>query len=271
MAVNLLEMLTSSVGDDLVGLASQRLNETEASTKTALGSLLPALLGGMMAKAATPQGAADLYKTVNANNVDTGLLGNLRDALSGGARTDSLMSLGNSLASNLLGGDRVGGLSGALASAAGIKPASASGLLAMVVPLLMSFLKKLSAEKGLDATGFADLLLGQKDFLQNANVAPGITQALGFDSLSGMLGSLPSTLGAVAGAVTGAGAAAAGAAKTAGTAAADAARSAGSAAADAASSAASAGASGFRRWIPWIIVAIVLVLLWRFLGQSPQP
>lgn len=268
MPVNLLEMLTSSVGKEIVGLASKKLGETEASTGAALDSLLPALLGGLMTKAATPQGAADLYKTVNGADIDTGLLGNLGAALSGGARTDSLMSAGSTLASTLLGGNRVGGLVDALASAVGIKPASASGLLAMVVPLLMSFLKKTSADKGLDATGFADLLLGQKSFLQQAKVDPAITKALGFDSLSGMLGSLPSTLSAVAGAVTGAGAAAASAAKTAGTAAADAARSAGSAAADAASSAASAGASGFRRWVPWIIVAVVLLLLWQFLGRT---
>jgi len=257
--MNILEAFSGSVGKELIGQAAQYLGESPANTTSAVGSLMPALLGGMMQKASTGQGAADLYRMVTGANIDTNMLGSLAGLFSGGANTNSLTSLGSTLASSLLGGDRTGGLTNALASSTGVKPSSAASLLAMLLPMLFAFLKKWVGEKKLDASGLANLLLGQKQYLAKTNLDPSIGKALGFGSLSSLLGGLPSALGATANA----GAATAGAAgRTASYAASTAAGTAGAAAA--------ASAGGFRRWLPWIIGLIAAFLLWQFLS-APKP
>ena len=85
-------------------------------------------------------------------------------------------------------------------------------------------------------------MLGQKSFLQGANVDPRITGALGFNSMSSMLGALPN-------------------------AAADVART----AAAATSTAAVASTSGLRRWLPWILGALALFLLWNWFSNRSKP
>jgi outer membrane protein OmpA-like peptidoglycan-associated protein len=260
MAANILEMLSGGAGKELIGYASKMLGESQGGVESAVGSILPALMGGMMQKAASPQGAKDLLGLISGANVDSGIMGNLAGMLSGGANTTSLMSTGASLLGSLLGGDKVGGLTSALASVAGIKPSSVTSLLGIATPLLLGTVKKLVGDQGLDAGGLANLLLGQKGFLEKSNLDSRITGALGFGSLSSMLGSLPASLSAAAGTATAAAGAATGAA----------ARAAGTAA-GAAGAAAASGASGLRRWLPWLIGLAAVYLIWQWMQPSKAP
>ena len=238
MSVNILELLNSGIGKQLIGQAGSMLGESDSGIQSAVGSMMPALLGGMMSKAATPQGAGDLFKMVQGLNIDTGSLGNiagmLAGAAGGGGGASALQSMGTSLLTGLLGGDKTNNLASALSSVAGIKPSSASSLLSIGAPLVMGVVKKMVGDGGLDASGLASALLGQKSALQGVNLDPRITGALGFNSMSSMLGALPN-----AAAATGA--------------------------------AAAAGASGLRRWLPWIIGALALLLLWNwFSGRKTE-
>ena len=238
MSINILELLNSGIGKQLIGQAGSMLGESDSGIQSAVGAMMPALLGGMMNKAATPQGAGDLFKMVQGLNIDTGSLGNiaglLGGAAGGGGGASALQSMGTSLLTGLLGGDKTNNLASALSSVAGIKPSSASSLLSLGAPLVMGVVKKMVGDGGLDASGLASALLGQKSALQGVNLDPRITGALGFNSMSSMLGALPN-----AAAATGA--------------------------------AAAAGASGLRRWLPWIIGALALLLLWNwFSGRKTE-
>ena len=107
---------------------------------------------------------------------------------------------------------------------------------------MMGTVKKLVSDGGLDAAGLAKTLLGQKSFLQGANIDPRITGALGFNNMSSMLGALPNAT-------------------------ADVART----AAVATSTAAVASTSGLRRWLPWILGALALFLLWNWFSNRSKP
>jgi outer membrane protein OmpA-like peptidoglycan-associated protein len=236
MAVNLLDMLSSSMGSDVLAAASKYLGESETSTKSAMSSLLPALLTGMSNKSATPAGAADLYRLVTGPNVDTGLVGNLASFLGGGEKTNSLLSLGGSLASSLLGSGPVGGLASSLASLAGIKPSAATSLIALAVPYLFGFLKKFLLDNKTDANGLASLLGAQKQYIDRAGVDSGLLRALG--------------LGAPA---------------------ATAAAAAPRAAVPPPITREPERRSGFAKWLPWVIGAIAALLLWNFLSRPSAP
>ena len=242
MTTNLLDMLTSSFGKDLAGQAGRFLGESESGTTGAINALLPALLGSLGSKAATPQGAADLLALVNGAGIDTRMLGNLAGLFSGGDRTTALVSQGNALAASLLGGDKVNALASALAAKSGIKSSSALSLLAMVVPLVLAFFKRHVADNRLDAGGLAGLLGGQRGFLERAGIDAGLLKALGFGSLANMLSGLGAGTADAARQAAGAAAATAGAAK-----------------------------SGFAKWWPWLLGLIVLWLAWTLLRGPEKP
>ena len=242
MSINILELLNSGIGKQLIGEAGKMLGESDSGIQSAVGSMVPALLGGMMSKAATPQGAGDLFKMVQGLNIDTGSLGNIAGLIGGAGGASALQSVGTTLLSGLLGGDKANGLASALSSVAGIKPSSASSLLSLGAPLMMGVVKKMVGDGGLDASGLANALLGQKSNLQGINLDPRITGALGFNSMSSMLGGLPNAAG-------------------------DAART----AAAATGAAAAAGTSGLRRLLPWILGALLLFLLWNWFSNRSKP
>ena len=190
MVTDLLAMISSGPGRSLAEHAAKMLGESDTGMRSAVDALVPTLLGGMAHKASSPSGAADLFKLVSGSNVDAGLMGNIASMLGGSPQTNTLLSQGTALTSSLLG-DKAGALATALASVSNIKPTSAISTLGLATPLLFSVLKKFIGDGKLDAGGLASLLLGQKDHLEKANIDPRLTKALGFSSLSSMLGTTP--------------------------------------------------------------------------------
>jgi outer membrane protein OmpA-like peptidoglycan-associated protein len=244
MSTNLLSLAQQALGNDFSRMAGQFLGESPEATQSAMGSLLPAVLGSIARKGATPDGASGLLSMINGANIDTSQLGNLAGLFGGGGgAVNSLMKLGTSTLVPQLFGDKSGALVNALASAAGIKSNSATNLIAMVVPVIFMFLKKFIGEKGLNASSLASLLSSQGPSLQGA-LDSRLTGALGFANpgafLSGLGGQAAET------------AARAGAAVAAGTAA-----------------TATAAKSGFMRWLPWLIGALVLLFLWNLFSGKP--
>jgi len=254
MAANLLSLAQQALGGDFSKLVGQFLGESQGSTQSALTSLLPAVLGGIAQKGATPDGAAGLLSLINGANLDVKSLGNLAGLFGGGeSGVNALLKAGTSSLVPALFGDKSGALVNALSTGSGIKTSSATNLLAMVVPLLLTFLKKFIGENGLNARSLASLLGEQAPNLQGA-LDSRLTGALGFASPAAFIGGIT---GPAADAARRAGAAIAGGA---------------GAAASAAAAATTATKSGFMRWLPWLIGAAVLLFLWNlFSGKSTPP
>jgi outer membrane protein OmpA-like peptidoglycan-associated protein len=233
MATNLLDMLKGALGSDVVSQAAKYLGESEGATQSAVGALLPALLGGMAKKAASPAGAADLLRSLTSADVDTSLLGNLAGVFAGGDRTNSLMKLGGSVLSGLFG-DKTGALTNAISSITGMKSSSVASLLSLVAPAVFALAKRYVSQNNLDAGGLAKLLLGQKDALASA-LDSRVTSALGWGSPASFASALaPSSAAAPM-------------------------------------SAEASGRSGMRRILPWIVAAIVALALLSMLRNCGKP
>jgi outer membrane protein OmpA-like peptidoglycan-associated protein len=247
MNANLLTLAQDALGGDFAKLAGQFLGESPDATQTALGSLLPAVLGSIAQKGATPQGASGLMSLINGANLDVSSLGNIAGLFGGGASgVNALLKMGTSSLVPALFGDKAGALVNALSSRSGLKTASSTNLLAMIVPLVLTFLKKFMGDKGLNANSLASLLSSQGPNLQGL-LDSRMTSALGFASPGAFLSSL-------------------------GGQAADTAARAGAAVAGGAAAATAATKSGFMRWLPWLIGAAVLLFLWNLLsGRSTPP
>jgi hypothetical protein len=189
MDLNLLELLKQALGEDFARFVSQFLEEPKPATETSLSALLPALLGSVALKGATSGGAAGLLKLLQGADVDAGLIDNIPELFSGSETgANELVNLGASMVGWLFG-DKAGSFSEALSSVGGIKSSSATKLLALAVPLVLGFLKKLIFGKKLDASSLASLLSDQGKYLQGA-VDGRLAQALGFASPGAFLSGL---------------------------------------------------------------------------------
>lgn len=190
MKINILDQMSSMLSGSFVRQASAFLGETEEGTRAGVRSGVPALLASLMQDSAEPAGAAELFRTVTSDAVDAGIENRLGGILGNRSSLDSTLSSGESLLGTVFG-NRAGGVAHALSQVAGIKPSSATTLLAFAAPVMMGFLKKHVMQNGLDAGGLASVLLGQRGMLQKAGLDDRITSALGFGSLEALLGSLP--------------------------------------------------------------------------------
>jgi len=266
MSVNLIELAKGMLTKELVGKASSFLGESGDATQSGIDHILPSLIGSMVSKAGSADGANALYNAVSKPEFGGGMLDNLGDLFGGGDATNNAMDLGGS-AMNMLMGNKSGGLIDLVSSAAGLKSGSTSGLIKMLLPLVMSMIGKRVAGKGVGA--LLDLLGGQKDHLAkgaNAGFMEKALGALGLGSLGSLFGGIGNVASGFAKGVGDTGKAAVGAAGDAGKkvvgAAGDAAKGVGGAAVDTAKS----GGNLLRRILPFALLALAALLILRFLG-----
>lgn len=182
------EQLTSSI----VSKIGSFLGESTENTSSALGSALPAILGGVMQKASTTQGASDLVNTIKTGGYDGSVLENLGGLLNDAKRTSTLESLGSGFLGNIFG-DKLDALSGFISKASGIKTGSASSLLSLAAPILMNVLGKQVTSQNMSTSGLASLLMSQKDAVKAALPA-GIGNVLKVDGLGDFLGNQKATV-----------------------------------------------------------------------------
>jgi outer membrane protein OmpA-like peptidoglycan-associated protein len=246
MNANLLSLAQGALGGDFSKLAGQFLGESQGATQSALTSLLPAVLGSIAQKGATPQGASGLMSLIDGANLDVSSLGNLAGLFGGGGSgMNALLKAGAGSMVPALFGDKSGAVVSALSSASGIKSASATSMLAMIVPLVLTLLKKFMGEKNLDANALSSLLSSQGPNLQGA-LDGRLTSALGFASPAAFVGGLGGQAAEIA-------------------------QRAGAAALGGAAVATAAAKSGLMRWLPWLIGAAVLLFLWNMFSGKPTP
>lgn len=185
------EQLTATV----ISKVSDFLGESTENTRSALGSAMPSILGGLMQKASTTEGASNLFDVMKSAGKDRSLLNNLSDTLGDVTNATKLTSVGGGLLGSIFG-DKIGGLTKIIAGISGIKSGSASSLLSIAAPILMNVIGKQVGSQGMGISGLTSLLMGQKDAVKAALPA-GIGSILNVDSLGDFLGSAK-TVGASA-------------------------------------------------------------------------
>ncbi|HEY6976390.1 MAG TPA: OmpA family protein [Chitinophagaceae bacterium] len=161
MASNLLDSVRGFITPQLIGQASSYLGESSEGITRAIGGAVPTVLTGLINNAESG-GAAALLS--NAKEVaSSNILGNLGNLFSG---SSTLPSGVGSLSS--LFGDRLGGMTSALSSFSGIKNSSASSLLGMIVPVILSVIGKHAMDNNLSPAGLSSFLSAQKSSAMDA-------------------------------------------------------------------------------------------------------
>jgi outer membrane protein OmpA-like peptidoglycan-associated protein len=176
---NLLDGIKGHITSSLLEQVSGALGESQSGVSTALGGLLPTILGGLVNKAEDSNGFGQIFDMIKSNG-NSDLLGNLGSLINQGnlAQNDPKDAAGHLMSA--LFGSKVGNILNSITSMAGLNSkSSTSALLGLAGPLIMSFLKKKIMGDNLGATGLASLLLGQKDSIFAA-IPSALSSQLGF-------------------------------------------------------------------------------------------
>lgn len=180
MAFDLLDTLKNVFNNEFSNKAAASLGENESNVQKALGGIVPAVLTGLLNKASSPGDAGSLLGLVKeAASGDFSRLGNL-----GGAIPAELLAKGSEILRSLFG-SKAADITGAIASYAGIKPASAETLLQSAAPASLGIIGQQAASQNLSASGLIGLLNSQKHKILSAVPSGlGLAGILGVGSLT---------------------------------------------------------------------------------------
>lgn len=185
MAEDLVDMLQATLNTTFAAGVAKHLGEPEATTRSAVYAAVPALVTGLLRQASTPSGAPELERLVTDPAIDADLTSDIAAWLDDGPKTASLLSQGSALLSRLFGG-RTGSVAEAVGAASGMAISSASTLLSLTAPAVLSLLKRYLSANGIGADRLAGLLAGQRHTLR-AYVDERLSGALGFASPAALL------------------------------------------------------------------------------------
>ncbi len=245
MAIDLMEMIKGAVSQQVMGKLGGALGMEPKKASSAFEIAAGAILGSLMKKASTPQGAKAVFEA--AKNQDSSILDKLGDLMGSGQASDQFQKSGGGILDMVLGGSKSGILA-ALAKATGLDPNMISKLMAMVAPIVMSIIGRQMKAKALDATGLGGLLGDQKQTLSKYMPAS-LTSSLGFGDLLGNASQ------AVSGAAKGA---------------ASSAKQMGNTASKAANEAAAQGGGLLKILIPIALLALGGWAVWKFVLNKPE-
>jgi hypothetical protein len=150
---------------ELIDRIANALGLDKSMVTKAITAAIPAILGGTINKASSPEGARQLFDVLGKQ--DPGLLDNLGGMLGGQKQTD-LIGGGSNILTTILGGSTLGTLAGALGKFAGLGEGGAKSLLGLLGPVVMGLIGKQVKSSKLDAGGLASLLGSQKQAISAA-------------------------------------------------------------------------------------------------------
>ncbi len=220
--MNLMDMIKGAVSKQVMGQIGGILGTDEKKTSSAFENVAGGILGGLIKKSQTPQGASDIFDM--AKNSDDGILDKLGDILGGGQQSqDDFFKKGGGMLEGILGGgQQQSSMIGTIAKALGLDEGMIGKLLMMAAPIIMGVIGKHLKNKALDAVGLKGFL-GEQSKNIAGSMLPGLSDNLGFGNLLGNVsGGMKDMASSATGAVTGAAGAVGDAANQFGNAAADA-------------------------------------------------
>ncbi len=181
MSVNLMKLIADQVGGSLIKQATGLLGEPESNVSSAMSGIMPSILGTLIKKGSTLEGAGSLLNLLN-NDVDDSILDNIGDLFRDKNKTEGLMNQGGGLLNTLLG-DKLGPLANLLSNFSGMKSSKTSSLLKLAAPFLIGFVKRQVMKKAMSPSGLMSFLSGQKKHVAAAipSELSGLSDLLGFD------------------------------------------------------------------------------------------
>lgn len=177
MTENLLESLKGYITPDLISKASSMLGESEGGITKGIAAVFPTLLSGLLNKTGDSGAMGSIMSLISDNQSSSaGVLSNVAGLLSSNSAASGV---GASLLGTLFGNNQ-SKITDLISNVSGIKGSSASSLMGLAAPLLVSHF----AKSNTSLSGLTSLLSSQKSNILAA--APlGLSSMAGFANMFG--------------------------------------------------------------------------------------
>ena len=180
MADNLLDMAVRQLGSSGIDALSSALSLPAGKEEAAVKSGVATVLAGMLNKGSSKTGMAGLFKLITgSSSLD---FSSISDVFSDPEQLSSLQESGANLLDTVFG-TKASDASNVLSSSLGLSGGSGGGLLKVAAPVVISLLGRLIKGKGLDISGLAAFLLGQKVHIKD-HIPDGLLKELGVPDFS---------------------------------------------------------------------------------------
>lgn len=156
MSDNIVSAVSRFLTPDLVGKMASASGLDRGTTQSALTAFVPAILSAFSDLAAKPGGARQIADAIAEQ--PAGMLTNLAPTLGG-----QTAEKGGGMLSSLLGGGVLNTLVSTLSRFVGIGEGSTRTLVGLLTPVILGVLGREQRVQGLEASGLARMLTGQKD------------------------------------------------------------------------------------------------------------
>lgn len=177
MTTNLISQLSREFGGDAINKIAGALGEDTSRTQAAMDGTLQALVGGLVNKSSTRDGASDLLDLLKRNNLDGTRFTNVASAISGPDGISRMIETGGPLLNSVLG-SRANSVIDWVTSLGGIKKSSSTSLLSLALPVVLGQIGRLVSSGGWNVSNLMNLMSDQKSYLRN--MPTGLTNALGY-------------------------------------------------------------------------------------------
>ncbi|HTO14712.1 MAG TPA: DUF937 domain-containing protein [Edaphocola sp.] len=152
--MNINDLLSGDVGNEIIGNVSKQFGLDQAQAATAVQAALPMILGGLGKNAQNEQGAESLFNALGNHNPN--VLDNIQGFF---GNADAAQKDGSGILGHIFG-NQVEDVQNGVAKSSGISLAKIGPILAMLAPIVMSYLSKQKQQNNVSKSGGLGDLLG---------------------------------------------------------------------------------------------------------------
>lgn len=160
---SLLGRLSQAIDRPTVSRISNEIGAEESKTESAIAAALPVLVGALAQNAKSSSGASAL-----AGALDRDHDGSVLDDLAGFLGQGKAQGMGQAILGHVLGGGQQKNAQQAIGRSTGLDGGQVTQLLALLAPIVMSFLGQQKKRQGLDAEGLSSLLGSERERVERA-------------------------------------------------------------------------------------------------------
>ena len=165
MATNLVSEIAEVLSPNIVSSIASALGLNRTATQKAVVAAVPALLATLINYVTKQQGATKLAEVVRKQ--EPGMLSSLANVI-GEPGQKALIDQGASVLTSLLGGKTLSALTNAVGQYASVGNEGSKSLMGLLGPVVLGVLGQQQRDRGLDASGLANLLTSQKSNITGA-------------------------------------------------------------------------------------------------------
>ncbi|NJK82635.1 MAG: DUF937 domain-containing protein [Saprospiraceae bacterium] len=165
MALNLLDLVKGQLNDSVIQGLSRAVGINLPDTNSALATIIPSLLGGLVNKGANETGANALINLIKSGNHDGSILDNFSNLLGDMGSMDQLRNVGGGILSALFG-NKQNTILDLITANTSIGKNASSNLMSLLAPMVMGLIGKQIKIGNLDVKGLMNMLSSQKPMLE---------------------------------------------------------------------------------------------------------